>query len=76
MPAARRARARDDRPPVLLSRYDGQRLLGHIAGRAGRFEARDWPGEILLGVFPTIREASAAIDAAAGQGRRKAGSRG
>jgi hypothetical protein len=70
--AAARRRARGE-GPVLLSRYDGQELLGHIHGTLGRFEARAWPSETRLGVFRTRAEACAAIDAAALLGRAKAG---
>jgi hypothetical protein len=64
----RRARARDE-PPVVVSRYDGRRLLGHVHGPvAGRFEARTWPEERLVGTYRTRAEACTAIDRAALQG--------
>ena len=56
----------------IISVYDGQRLLGHIIECASGHIARTWPHEILLGTFPTRKEAADAISLALRKARRTA----
>jgi hypothetical protein len=57
----------------IISVYDGQRLLGHITERVAREHiARTWPDEVLLGTFPTRKEAADAISLALRKARRTA----
>jgi hypothetical protein len=56
----------------IISVYDGQRLLGHISERARGHIARTWPDDVLLGTFPTRKEAADAISVALRKARRTA----
>ena len=47
--------------PYMVAVYDGQRCIGHVLGRGkSGFEALD-ADNVSLGVFPSQREAAAAI---------------
>ena len=52
------------RTAAIIPVFVGQRLLGHITARARGHIARTWPDEVLLGTFPTRKEAADAISLA------------
>jgi hypothetical protein len=44
--------------------YDGRRCIGHIHKRRREHVARTWPDEVLVGAFPSRKQAADALTVA------------
>jgi hypothetical protein len=47
----------------ILSCYHGERLVGHLMEQGGKWKARSWPDETLIGIFATRADAETAVSA-------------